>query len=1378
MKYLAKQTLVIAMLILGVTGAWAQEIIKLSNGTWIFTMPNGERTLNVGFKLAWQINGDDVPSEGVNGHVGFESVVMFPELVNPNNLTVRYGSTEGTVATIDATTGAITFVAPGQTVIYAVHDADESHIYDSAYYTLTVDASYTLTLAVNNSAMGAVSLVDTPDHVIPITTTAGTFKVIPGTSLTVKAIPAEYHHLASWSNIPGNNPQQTVTMTKDSTITSVFAIDTFSLTLNADGNGTVTLGSINVKTFKNFDPSQFDYTDENITLHVDNPYSRGFQIFHSDYMGNNHYRATIYSPNGENITKVELFRGSPDCFYLCSNDLNRLTVEHGTLSVDGDIATITGINATSLTIGAELQTDIEIGKVKVYYGTMPEGVSENPAGSYYCASNTQVTVKATPDENNLLVSWSNISGSALQQTVTVTKDSSITALFTFDQYEVNASVTGGHGTVSPSSQMVNRDSTATIMAYPDEGYHTVWPDNSTDNIYTTGAITSATTVNVTFAINTYSVTLNDDIEDANNWTGKVGDATTFSAFPLEDVTATQTVTVKYDGTRRVKSITAAVVPVEPPLDARLFTPLTMVALTDGTILVQNQTGKRMKYTVNGSSSRGVGRKDLITNSTTINVSAGDTVAFYGNFDNNNSYYGTGITGGTAQVKLFGNIMSLISEEHFATDILLLGDNAFRGFFAGNTNLIDASGLLLPTEYMYGGNWYRRMFANCTNLTAGPKLTHTELWGECYVSMFSGCTNLSSVTCLATYIEAGSTTDWLSGVSTTGTFIKAADANWEEGASGIPSNWTIVNVAPSHANVTPTTNANEWTFAMPEGNVKLQVTYYEMSELAWNNLPADGSVKGYVGFENLTVFPTLNNPHELSPITFASTDPTVATINADGDVTFVAPGTTTIRAIYPGDDTHLKDTASYQLTVLAPAMLTLKADGDGTVEMAGGSMLSDSVKAGITASTYSVIPGTEVTLNAEAIALHHVADWRDEEQHDLSAVATYSDYAVTNPDRFPAKSSINVTVTGDTTMIATFGINSYEVSAAVANGQSVRGTVKIDYTDANNLPQTIATTATVTSVQATALGGSTTTLIAIPAAGYHFVNWTNGNAVLGTNDTLTTTEALTATAVFAPDTFTITYMDGTTELNVDTFKYLQPITDYTLSKAGWDFLGWSPSVPELMPAENLTVYAQWYRICDSIQDQDGNKYPSVNIGNKCWMAANMRATHYANGNEIPGVYEYQSAMYPNVTENVSLGGLLYDWYAAMDVEGPTKSTSIQGICPNGWHIPTAEDAALLNAVPATELRTTTGWVTSDINTNSTGFSAYPAGFYNSTLGRFEGMGTQTDWWMVNDASVEGTVTSVETQNFASLQIPYYCDSPLIVTRDPKDAISVRCVKADD
>lgn len=66
-------------------------------------------------------------------------------------------------------------------------------------------------------------------------------------------------------------------------------------------------------------------------------------------------------------------------------------------------------------------------------------------------------------------------------------------------------------------------------------------------------------------------------------------------------------------------------------------------------------------------------------------------------------------------------------------------------------------------------------------------------------MFQGCSSLNNVTCLATNISASNcTTDWLSGVASSGTFIKASGMVVGEGgwtpnsASGIPSGWTVQN----------------------------------------------------------------------------------------------------------------------------------------------------------------------------------------------------------------------------------------------------------------------------------------------------------------------------------------------------------------------------------------------------------------------------------------------------------------------------------------------------------------------------------------------------------------------------------------------------------
>jgi len=244
----------------------------------------------------------------------------------------------------------------------------------------------------------------------------------------------------------------------------------------------------------------------------------------------------------------------------------------------------------------------------------------------------------------------------------------------------------------------------------------------------------------------------------------------------------------------------------------LHTPLTLEALTDGTIVV-NGPQSDMQYSKNG------GTKTSMTGNTTIDVKTGDRVAFYGAGNSIDSYYGTWITGGTASVKAYGNIMSLVDETGFATATKLKTSHTFEDFFYGNSELTDASGLLLPATEL-AGSCYGSMFYGCTSLTAAPALPATTLTGYCYASMFEGCTSLTSapalaatalavdcyfkmfygcsklnsVTCLATDISAMDCTyNWLKDVAAAGTFTKAAGADWsgKTGASGIPSGWTVL-----------------------------------------------------------------------------------------------------------------------------------------------------------------------------------------------------------------------------------------------------------------------------------------------------------------------------------------------------------------------------------------------------------------------------------------------------------------------------------------------------------------------------------------------------------------------------------------------------------
>ena len=302
--------------------------------------------------------------------------------------------------------------------------------------------------------------------------------------------------------------------------------------------------------------------------------------------------------------------------------------------------------------------------------------------------------------------------------------------------------------------------------------------------------------------------------------------------------ATGTATLDYSD---LSNISFTIEQVDP-----LAVPMTIEAITAGSINVKNPKAG-MQYSKNG------GAKTTMSESTTIDVAAGDKVAFYGKGTEITSYSsGTKITGSGDgfTCKVYGNIMSLVDEENFATATTLSANYTFNSLFYDFTTLTDASGLLLPATtlakfcyrqmfqgctalttapelpatqlaaycyyYMFYGctaltaapelpatelaqYCYYSMFQGCTALTAAPELPATELAQYCYYQMFRDCSKLATVTCLATsgINQSGSTANWLrdagSQVQGTKTIYTVSTADWPSGNNGIPSGWTRANV---------------------------------------------------------------------------------------------------------------------------------------------------------------------------------------------------------------------------------------------------------------------------------------------------------------------------------------------------------------------------------------------------------------------------------------------------------------------------------------------------------------------------------------------------------------------------------------------------------
>ena len=120
----------------------------------------------------------------------------------------------------------------------------------------------------------------------------------------------------------------------------------------------------------------------------------------------------------------------------------------------------------------------------------------------------------------------------------------------------------------------------------------------------------------------------------------------------------------------------------------------------------------------------------------------------------------------------------------------LATRCYRLMFQGCTSLTTAPSILPATMLAY--NCYDSMFYNCTSLTTAPELPATTLVSSCYGDMFNGCSSLNYINAMFT-TEPGSsyTSNWVSGVSSTGTFVKNSAATWDvTGNNGVPTGWTV------------------------------------------------------------------------------------------------------------------------------------------------------------------------------------------------------------------------------------------------------------------------------------------------------------------------------------------------------------------------------------------------------------------------------------------------------------------------------------------------------------------------------------------------------------------------------------------------------------
>ena len=224
------------------------------------------------------------------------------------------------------------------------------------------------------------------------------------------------------------------------------------------------------------------------------------------------------------------------------------------------------------------------------------------------------------------------------------------------------------------------------------------------------------------------------------------------------------------------------------------------------------------------------------------------------------------------------------------------------------------------------------------------------------------------------------------------------------------------------------------------------------------------------------------------------------------------------------------------------------------------------------------------------------------------------------------------------------------------------------------------------------------------------------------------------------------------------------------------------------------------ITGTMSDRNGRSYKTVKLCNKWWMAENLQCVRYDTQSECSGeiptsatasyayyyvdgknvVTSYTGKLTPSLREKL---GFLYNWAAAVglkdEASAKAQTTAFagnwQGICPNGWHLPTRNEWIDVSRVYigsegyyyqlyAVDMMTTTGWYT-EKGKDKVGFAVLPAG-YAAGSSKFYKVGEEACFWCATpDNAFQSDYVRLNTSD----SYPKY----EVFSKDR--AMSVRCVK---
>ena len=748
-------------------------------------------------------------------------------------------------------------------------------------------------------------------------------------------------------------------------------------------------------------------------------------------------------------------------------------------------------NATYSATFAPNQYTLTVSANDATMGTVSGG------GSY--AYNTTATFSATANTGYHFVQWSD-GITANPRTVTVTANATYTATFAPNQYVIVASSNDTAMGIVSGGGSYAFNTTATLTATANTGYHFVqWTDGDT-NSFRTVTITDNATYMATFAPNQYVITAS-----ANDTAmGIVSGGGSYAYNSTATLTATANM-----GYHFVQWT-----------DGDTINPRTVMVLGNASYTATFEANPPNVYTVSAQS----GNTD------------------FGNVQGGGTYVsGTIVTLMATPAEGYHFVQWNDGDTNALRTVTVVSDTAFTATFAVNIYTLAAFSNDTSMGMVTGSGNYS--YSTTTTLTAISAVGyHFVQWSDGDTNAtrtitLTADTSFTAIFAVNTYIIAASSNDSAMGMVTgygtyaynTAAILTATPAigyhfvQWNDG----DTNATRMIIITSDTTFSATFAKNIYSLVATTSDTAMGMVmgsgpYSYNTAATLSAVPATGYhfVQWNDGDTNATRTITISSDTAFTAIfavniyTLAVTanDSTMGSATGSGNYAYnTAVTLTAIPAIghhfvqWSDGDTNALRTISVASdttfsAIFAINLYTLSAVSNDT---AMGTITGSGTYAYNATATLTAIPTTG----------YHFVQWSDGD---------------TNATRI-------ITITSDTTFTAVFAVNIYILSAF--SNDSVMGTV----TGGGNFAYS-----------------TTATLTAIPALGYHFVQWNDGD----TNATrmITITSDTTFTATFSVNIYTISAVANDSAMGAvtgsGTYAYNTSADLTAIPSVGHHFVQWN------------------------------------------------------------------------------------------------------------------------------------------------------------------------------------------------------------------------------